>query len=119
MDAAAIRMTGNVAKVLESPSAAPTPAGGQSTEGSEQKVAEAAPLKSAAVQKMVEQVQQRLNTMNVSLNFEVYGKNGEKIAVTVTEKDTGRVIREIPPKEIQNLQAEIEELAGLLFSERV
>jgi flagellar protein FlaG len=115
MDAAAIRITDKIMKVLDSPSAASVPA---PAEGSE-KSAEPPPLRSEAVQQLVEDIQKRLNLMNVSLNFSTYGKTGEKIAVTVTEKDSGRVIREIPPKEIQNLQMKMDELAGMIFSEMV
>ena len=43
----------------------------------------------------------------------------KEISVIVTDKDTGKVIREIPPKEIQDLQTKLGELIGLIFNHAV
>lgn len=67
---------------------------------------------------MVKQMQDRIQQMNVSLEFNTYGHRGEKVAVVVADKETGEVIREIPPKELQNLYARMTELAGLIFNGR-
>ncbi|HOU78782.1 MAG TPA: flagellar protein FlaG [Syntrophales bacterium] len=68
---------------------------------------------------MVKQMQEHIKQMNVSLVFSTYGNRGEKVAVVVADKETGEVIREIPPKEIQNLYARMSELAGLIFNRQV
>jgi flagellar protein FlaG len=68
---------------------------------------------------MVKQMQEHIKQMNVSLEFSTYGNRGEKVAVVVADKETGEVIREIPPKEIQNLYARMSELAGLIFNRQV
>lgn len=71
------------------------------------------------VKRMIEEMQSQIDKMNVSLQFYSYGEHGEKIAVTVADKETGEVIREIPSKEIQNLYAKMSELAGMIFNRQV
>jgi len=60
-----------------------------------------------------------MESMNIGLSFSRYGNKGEEISVIVTDKDTGKVIREIPPKDIQDLHTKIGELIGLIFSHSV
>ena len=71
------------------------------------------------VKQMVDEMQSQIDSMNVSLQFTPYGKHDEKIAVVVANKDTGKVIREIPPKELQQLYAKMSELAGMIFNRRM
>jgi flagellar protein FlaG len=54
---------------------------------------------------------------NVNLDFSVYEASGE-IMVTVVDKDTGKVIREIPAKEALDLAAKLKEVVGLIFDKR-
>ena len=54
---------------------------------------------------------------NVNLQFSVHKASGN-IVVTVTEEETGKVIREIPPREILNLAEKFEEMIGLIFDEK-
>ncbi len=56
--------------------------------------------------------------MNVSLQYSVYGAKDDKIAVKVVDRDTGKVIREIPAKEIQALQDKMSELVGMIFDHK-
>jgi flagellar protein FlaG len=70
----------------------------------------------AQVKKMVEEMQSYLDSMNISLRYFFYGAHDEKIAVKVVNKETGAVIREIPPKEMQALQVKMEELCGMIFN---
>jgi flagellar protein FlaG len=65
---------------------------------------------------MTERIQGHLDRMSISLRFSTYGKDNEKISVTVYEKDTGKVIREIPPEEFQRLNEKMEEVIGLIFN---
>jgi flagellar protein FlaG len=71
------------------------------------------------VQQMVEQMQDHIDSMNISLQYTTYGDHGERIAVTVVNKDTGELIREIPSKEIQDLYAKMSELAGMIFNRQI
>ena len=65
---------------------------------------------------IVDKMQSQIDSMNVSLTFSTYGNRDENIAVVVANKDTGKVIREIPAKEIQALYAKMSELAGMILN---
>jgi flagellar protein FlaG len=68
------------------------------------------------MKQMLQEMQSQIDSMNVSLEFSTYGENGNKIAVVVTDKDTGEVIREIPSKELQSLSAKMREITGIIFN---
>ena len=74
-------------------------------------------VSSAQVKQMAADMQGQIDSMNVSLQFSLYGENDNKIAVKVVNKDTGNVIREIPAKEMQALQSKMSELVGMIFNE--
>lgn len=80
------------------------------------KAEEGVALRKDQIASIVEDMQHYISRMNVSLKFSTYGEDGEKIAVTVADKETGEVIREIPPKELQNLYAKMSEVAGIIFN---
>ena len=65
---------------------------------------------------MIQEMKSQINMMNVGLEFSTYGNNGEKIAVVVTDKESGEVIREIPSKELQRLYAKMREINGIIFN---
>ncbi|HRR41020.1 MAG TPA: flagellar protein FlaG [Syntrophales bacterium] len=71
----------------------------------------------ADTKKMVAEMQARIDQMNISLTFSTYGKNKDRIAIVLSNKETGEVIREIPPEEIQKLYAKLSELVGLIFND--
>jgi len=77
------------------------------------------PVSGEAANQLLQQIQSHMDSMNVSLSFSAYGKKGEEISVIVTNKDTGKVIREIPPREIQDLYTKIGELVGLIINHSV
>ena len=77
------------------------------------------PVSNEQIRKQVTEMQSQISRMNVSLTFSMYGERGEKIAVVVSDKKTGEVIREIPPKDIQNLYAKMNELTGMIFNRQV
>jgi len=76
-------------------------------------------LSAKQIEQMVKDVNARLETADVSLSFTPYGKGNERLAVTVSDKKTGEVIREIPPKELQDLYVRMDEVIGLVFNRRV
>jgi len=76
-------------------------------------------VSSEQVAKMTKAVESRLRPTNVSLNFTPYGKNHEKMAVTVSDKNTGEVIREIPSKELQDLYVRMDEVIGTILNKRI
>ncbi len=73
----------------------------------------------AQIREMVAEMQRQIDSMNVSLSFSPYGKNKERMAVVVSDKETGEVIREIPPKEIQYLYTKMCEVAAYIFNRKV
>ena len=91
--------------VNESSRAGQTPGGG-------------APVSPAELKQVVEQMQGQLDSMNISLKYSVYGENDNKIAVKVVDRDTGKVIREIPAKEVQALQDKMSELVGMIYDHK-
>lgn len=63
-------------------------------------------------------LQSTLNLIhNVDLQFSVHQASG-RIMVTVKDATTGQVIREVPPSDILNLAAKMDEMIGLIFDER-
>ena len=63
-------------------------------------------------------VQKNVNIIhNVDLQFSV-NKDSGRIMVTVTDKDTGEVIREIPPSEIVKFAEKFDEMVGMIFDQR-
>jgi flagellar protein FlaG len=78
---------------------------------------DSAPVSNAQVERMVEQMQRYLDSMNVSIKYSFYGAHGEKVAVNVVDRETGQIIREIPAREMQILQTKMGELVGMIFNE--
>jgi len=66
-----------------------------------------------------ENVQKPDGHRNVSIAFSTYGRNNQKISVTVTDEETGKVIREIPPEELQRLSVKLGELAGMFVDDMI
>jgi flagellar protein FlaG len=55
-----------------------------------------------------------LKQFNRRLKFNI-NKEINRVVVKIIDKDTDKVIREIPPAEIQNLLVKVREAIGLLF----
>jgi flagellar protein FlaG len=68
------------------------------------------------VKALVADVQNRL--YNVELHFSVHEPSG-KIVVIVTEKSSGKVIREIPSSVILQIVAKMDEVVGMIFDKKV
>ena len=85
----------------------------------EKTVAHDNPLNKQEIKHLTEKVQNCLNKVNINLKFSTYGKDDERTAVTVIEKETGKVIREIPPEELQQLYLKMDELVGMFFNHTV
>lgn len=67
-------------------------------------------------EELVTMIQNHLDRMNIKISFSTYGENSERTAVIVKERETGKIIREIPPKELQKLHMKMEELLGMIFN---
>lgn len=67
----------------------------------------------------LDRIKKALEEMNRNeLEFSVHKKTG-KTVVKVVDRDTGEVIKEIPPEELLDIAARINEMAGMLFDKRV
>lgn len=65
------------------------------------------------------QVQTYLDeTSNLQLNFKVEEDSG-KTVVQMVDKETGKLIRQIPPESLVQMRAKLEELRGILFDNKV
>jgi uncharacterized FlaG/YvyC family protein len=64
--------------------------------------------------KLIEALEKGIQQFNRRLKFDI-NKEINCIVVKVIDKDTDKIIREIPPAEIQNLILKIREAIGLLF----
>jgi flagellar protein FlaG len=79
----------------------------------------AAELEPSKLAELVADVQKTVNMVHgVDLEFSVHEASGE-IMVTVMDGYTGEVIREVPPSEILDLAAKLEEMVGLMFDQKV
>jgi flagellar protein FlaG len=67
---------------------------------------------------LLENVQSYLNDLNIRLGFDIHEQTGE-LVVKVINRDTGEVIRQIPPKAMLKLHEKVAELRGVLFNEKV
>jgi flagellar protein FlaG len=65
-------------------------------------------------EKIADAIQQYVRSMDVKLKFHVHEGTGNMM-VRVVNEETGELVREIPPEEILNLAAKIDEMIGTLF----
>jgi len=73
----------------------------------------------AISQAFMDAVNQAMQAMhNVGLDFSVHKKTGETI-VKVVDRDTGKLIRQIPPQEMLDLADKLEDMMGILFDKKV
>jgi flagellar protein FlaG len=67
---------------------------------------------------LLDQVQQNIRIMhNVNFQFSVHKATGRTI-VKITDQDSGKLIREIPPEQVLDLAAKIDEMVGILFNKK-
>jgi flagellar protein FlaG len=79
----------------------------------------AAPVYSAEdVRRSTELLEQTFRLFNKRLRFSVNEEIG-RVVVKVLDAETDKLIKEIPPAEIQRLIARIKETIGLLFDEQI
>jgi flagellar protein FlaG len=72
-----------------------------------------------AMRELGEKIQEQLNMSNISIAFTPYGAKNERMAIKVMDRETGKVIREIPPEEIRNANIKLSDFAGLIFNKKV
>lgn len=73
-------------------------------------------VNSQRARELTEKLRGYINRMNINLAFSTYGENNKNISIVVSDKETGKLIREIPAEGLQQLHVKMEELAGMLFN---
>lgn len=74
-------------------------------------------MNEAKIERIAEAMDKYVKSVQRDLNIRVNRDTGD-VMVKVLSRDTGEVIREIPPEELLKLAARMEEMAGVLFNER-
>lgn len=74
-------------------------------------------LSEAELQKVLNDVQDRMDMMGTNLQFSL-DKTANEMVVKVTNTKSGEVIRQIPSEEVIKLRKKLEELTGLLFDKK-
>ena len=57
-----------------------------------------------------------MDVLQTSLSF-IVDKERDQVIVTITNRETKEVIRQIPPEELVVLQEKMKELTGIIFNE--
>jgi len=72
-----------------------------------------------SLEEVKRKIEDSIANSNISIDFSRYGDKSEKISITVKERESGKVIREIPAEEVQHMQLKMEELVGVLFNDTI
>jgi flagellar protein FlaG len=70
------------------------------------------------LQRYIDDIVRASGTFNRKLSYSINRDLGE-VVVKVIDRETDKVIKEIPPAEIQRLHARIKELVGILFDQTI
>ncbi len=69
-------------------------------------------------QDLLDELEHDINTIhNVGLEFSMHEESGRNV-IKVVEKDTGNLIRQIPPEEVLDLFVRMGHVLGILFDKR-
>jgi len=75
-------------------------------------------LKRVDIHRMAADVEQVSQTFNRKLQF-IVDQRSQEVIVKVIDKNTDKVIKVLPPEELQRLHRKLKETIGLLFNEKV
>jgi len=65
-----------------------------------------------------EEIKRFMEDFDVEVNFKTNEKTGD-LVVQVVDRDTGKIIRQIPPEDLVKLHEKLVELRGVLFEGKV
>lgn len=74
-------------------------------------------LKPEQISNIVKTINNNIQSLNQNVNFS-YDESIKSLVVNVVDSKTGKVIRQIPPKDIVNLQKKMSEVIGLIFDNK-
>ena len=66
---------------------------------------------------LAQQLNREMSALNTNVSFN-FNEDLNSLYVTVSEKDTNRVIRKIPSEEAMNLMAKMREIVGIIFDKQ-
>lgn len=66
---------------------------------------------------LVKEIQSYLDNLNIQLQFKVREKTGDMV-VRVLDRESGDVIRQLPPEDLLELRDKLDELRGVLFDKK-
>jgi uncharacterized FlaG/YvyC family protein len=66
--------------------------------------------------KIAESLEGLMDVLQTSLSF-IVDRERDQVIVTITNRETKEVIRQIPPEELVVLQEKMKELTGIIFNE--
>lgn len=95
----------------------PTPNTKSSNSGAHEQSVAKAPLDRATIDKAAGRVLEMLDAIDPRLRIEVDHET-ERVVVKVVEKESGEVIRQIPPEELLELEKYLSSQKGLLLQEQ-
>lgn len=90
----------------------------RSSEESKAKAAQVDEKVQEKIRRIAQAMDEYVRSSQTSLRIQVHPGTGDFMVKVISEED-GRTIREIPPEEILNLAARMEEMMGLLYDEKV
>jgi flagellar protein FlaG len=70
------------------------------------------------IERVAQAMENYIESVQRDLKIQVHKGTGD-IMVSVISKEDGKIIREIPPEELLNLAARMEEMTGVLINENV
>ncbi|SMP06925.1 flagellar protein FlaG [Desulfurobacterium pacificum] len=70
------------------------------------------------IEKIVEDLKKKLSMLNTQLKIQI-DKDTDMVVVKVIDKTTNKVIRQIPPEYVLKIAKYLDEIAGLLYNEKV
>jgi flagellar protein FlaG len=91
---------------------------GNAVESSSQKGVQKKTRSTEEISKDLDAINRQLNEANSSLQFSVDDKSQE-LVVRIVDRDSGKVIRQIPPESIVRLRESMKAMAGLLIEKKV
>ena len=74
-------------------------------------------LKPDQISNIIKTINNNIQSLNQGIRFS-YNENIKSLVVNVVNLETGKVIRQIPPKDIINLQKKMSEVMGLIFDNK-
>jgi len=92
----------------------------QTLEGNQSKVEDKKHLSPQELEKLVKDLREKISILNTQLKIEMekVSDNEEIPVVKVIDKNTNKVIRQIPPEYMIKIAKYIDEITGLLFREK-